>query len=163
MATALQILHDSISFIYSHLLIINVLLSIVVVFFQRRNPKSVWAWLLILYFIPVLGFGACDRLRGQHHALPPEERRLHRHRLPGAVKRLSRRKYLAEVFSPTHMSPGKPDQNLVHACGRQLRKAFSASRTTGSPMGLPVVLLQLILISGSPRRLSQTRRRCNSG
>ena len=55
-----------------------------------------------------------------------------------AVKRLSRRKYLAEVFSPTHMSPGKPDQNLVHACGRQLRKAFSASRTTGSPMGLPV-------------------------
>ena len=56
MATALQILHDSISFIFSHLLIINVLLSIVVVFFQRRNPKSVWAWLLILYFIPVLGF-----------------------------------------------------------------------------------------------------------
>ena len=56
MATALQILHDSISFIFSHLLIINVLLSIVVVFFQRRNPKSVWAWLLILYLIPVLGF-----------------------------------------------------------------------------------------------------------
>ena len=56
MAAALQILHDSISFIFSHLLIINVLLSIVVVFFQRRNPKSVWAWLLILYFIPVLGF-----------------------------------------------------------------------------------------------------------
>ena len=56
MAAALQVLHDMISFIFSHLLIINVLLSIVVVFFQRRNPKSVWAWLLILYFIPVLGF-----------------------------------------------------------------------------------------------------------
>ena len=56
MAAVLQILHDVISFIFSHLLIINVLLSIVVVFFQRRNPKSVWAWLLILYFIPVLGF-----------------------------------------------------------------------------------------------------------
>lgn len=44
------------SFIFSHLVFINLLLAIVIVFFQRKDPKSVWAWLLILYFIPVLGF-----------------------------------------------------------------------------------------------------------
>lgn len=56
MMAVLQFLQEIITFIFSHLLIINVLLSIVVVFFQRKDPKSVWAWLLILYFIPVLGF-----------------------------------------------------------------------------------------------------------
>lgn len=43
-------------FIYRHLVIINLLLAVIIVFFQRKEPKSVWAWLLILYFIPVLGF-----------------------------------------------------------------------------------------------------------
>lgn len=35
---------------------INILLAITIVFFQRRDPVSVWAWLLLLYFIPILGF-----------------------------------------------------------------------------------------------------------
>lgn len=35
---------------------INIILGIAIVFFQRRDPTSVWAWLLILYFVPVLGF-----------------------------------------------------------------------------------------------------------
>ncbi|MGL5435863.1 MAG: cardiolipin synthase [Lachnospiraceae bacterium] len=39
-----------------HLLYINVVLSVIIVFFQRRDPKAVWTWLLILYFIPVFGF-----------------------------------------------------------------------------------------------------------
>lgn len=39
-----------------HLLYINLFLSIVIVFFQRRDPKAVWTWLLILYFVPVFGF-----------------------------------------------------------------------------------------------------------
>jgi len=43
-------------FIFGHLLIINLIFAVIIVFFQRRDPKSVWAWLLILYFIPVLGF-----------------------------------------------------------------------------------------------------------
>lgn len=38
-----------------HLLFINIILSIMIVFFERREPKSVWTWLLLLYFIPVLG------------------------------------------------------------------------------------------------------------
>ncbi|MGN0135467.1 cardiolipin synthase [Anaerotignum sp.] len=37
-------------------LIINVILSGLVVFFERRNPASTWAWLLVLLFIPILGF-----------------------------------------------------------------------------------------------------------
>lgn len=39
-------------------LIVNVILSGFVVFFERRNPASTWAWLLVLLFIPILGFVA---------------------------------------------------------------------------------------------------------
>ncbi|WP_124067053.1 cardiolipin synthase [Clostridium sp. E02] len=39
-----------------HLIYINLMLSIIIVFFQRRDPKAVWTWLLALYFIPVFGF-----------------------------------------------------------------------------------------------------------
>ena len=34
----------------------NVFLAGVVVFFERRNPASTWAWLLVLFFVPVVGF-----------------------------------------------------------------------------------------------------------
>lgn len=40
----------------SNLLYINMLLAVVIVFFQRKDPQSIWTWLLILYFIPVIGF-----------------------------------------------------------------------------------------------------------
>ena len=39
-----------------HLLYMNLILSVVIVFFQRRDPKAVWTWLLVLYFVPVFGF-----------------------------------------------------------------------------------------------------------
>ncbi len=39
-----------------HLLYVNLVLSVAIVFFQRRDPKAVWTWLMILYFIPVFGF-----------------------------------------------------------------------------------------------------------
>lgn len=45
-----------VDFIFRHLMIINLILAVIIVFFQRKDPKSVWAWLLILYFIPVAGF-----------------------------------------------------------------------------------------------------------
>lgn len=44
------------SWIMEHLLFLNALLSIAIVFFQRRDPKTVWTWLLVLYFVPVVGF-----------------------------------------------------------------------------------------------------------
>lgn len=43
-------------FFWGHLMLWNLLLAIVIVFYQRREPKSVWAWLLLLYFLPVVGF-----------------------------------------------------------------------------------------------------------
>ena len=45
-----------IQFIGNHAFGINILLAITIVFFERRDPRTIWAWLLVLYFIPVLGF-----------------------------------------------------------------------------------------------------------
>lgn len=42
--------------VMDHLVMINIIFSLIIIFFQRRNPTTVWAWLLVLYFIPVLGF-----------------------------------------------------------------------------------------------------------
>lgn len=44
------------SFMWDNLIYINMIFAIIIVFFQRKEPKSSWAWLLILYFIPFLGF-----------------------------------------------------------------------------------------------------------
>ncbi len=38
------------------MVIINLLLSIVVVFLQRKQPSSVYAWLLFIWIFPILGF-----------------------------------------------------------------------------------------------------------
>ena len=43
-------------FWWHNLVWFNLIFAIIIVFFQRREPKSVWAWLLVLYFIPILGF-----------------------------------------------------------------------------------------------------------
>lgn len=57
----LELLGDGVQtafwWIMDHLLIINILLSVLIIFFQRKNPTTVWAWLLVLYCVPVLGFG----------------------------------------------------------------------------------------------------------
>lgn len=44
------------SIIWRYWFVISIFLSIVIVFFQRNQPESVWAWLLVLYFIPGVGF-----------------------------------------------------------------------------------------------------------
>ncbi len=44
------------NWLMDNLIYINLILSIVIIFFQRRDPKSVFGWLLLLYFIPILGF-----------------------------------------------------------------------------------------------------------
>ena len=56
MEVLLQNIQIFFQFIFGHLVMINLVFAVAIVFFQRKDPKSVWAWLLILYFVPVLGF-----------------------------------------------------------------------------------------------------------
>ena len=42
--------------ILANLNVINMILAIVIIFFQRREPRSVWTWLLVLYALPIVGF-----------------------------------------------------------------------------------------------------------
>jgi cardiolipin synthase len=42
--------------IYFAILISDLAFAISIVFFERKNPADVWAWLLVLFFLPVLGF-----------------------------------------------------------------------------------------------------------
>ena len=41
-------------FIMDNIVIINIILSLIIVFFERRSPQAVWTWLLLLYFLPLL-------------------------------------------------------------------------------------------------------------
>lgn len=36
--------------------VLNMIFAIIVIFMERRDPGSTWAWLLVLFFIPGLGF-----------------------------------------------------------------------------------------------------------
>lgn len=38
------------------LFILNLFFSFTIVFLERRSPGSIWAWLLVLAFLPILGF-----------------------------------------------------------------------------------------------------------
>lgn len=42
--------------IWDNFYIFNVFFAIAIIFFQRNSPQGVWAWILVLYFIPMLGF-----------------------------------------------------------------------------------------------------------
>ncbi|WP_422484411.1 cardiolipin synthase [Gudongella sp. DL1XJH-153] len=52
----MESLFSSYMFIFSNLIWINILLALVLVFFERRNPTSTWLWLMVLLFLPVIGF-----------------------------------------------------------------------------------------------------------
>lgn len=56
----MNILFDNINIIMQwfseNMVYVNILLAITIVFLERREPRTVWAWLLVLYFLPVVGF-----------------------------------------------------------------------------------------------------------
>lgn len=56
MESTLEVIKTVGDIFFDHLFIWNTIFATVIVFFQRRDPKSVWAWLLLLYFIPIVGF-----------------------------------------------------------------------------------------------------------
>ncbi|RKL69329.1 cardiolipin synthase [Salipaludibacillus neizhouensis] len=45
-----------VSILVAVLFIINMLLAIIVVFIERKDASATWAWVMILFFIPFLGF-----------------------------------------------------------------------------------------------------------
>lgn len=38
------------------MILLNIIFSLIIVFLRRKEPKSVWAWLLLLYSLPIIGF-----------------------------------------------------------------------------------------------------------
>ena len=42
--------------IYLIVMILNIFLAITIIFLERRNISSTWAWIMVLFFIPVVGF-----------------------------------------------------------------------------------------------------------
>jgi cardiolipin synthase len=42
--------------VYSNLIWINIIFAILLVFFERRNPTTTWLWLMVLVFLPGIGF-----------------------------------------------------------------------------------------------------------
>lgn len=45
-----------VSLIIAVVFIINSFLAMALIFLERRDPATTWAWLLVLFFIPILGF-----------------------------------------------------------------------------------------------------------
>ncbi|MGG4034617.1 cardiolipin synthase [Paenibacillus cisolokensis] len=42
--------------LYSLLMVINLFLAVTIIFLERRNASATWAWLMVLFFLPALGF-----------------------------------------------------------------------------------------------------------
>ncbi|MFC4402798.1 cardiolipin synthase [Gracilibacillus xinjiangensis] len=42
--------------VISFLLIFNIILSLAIIFLERKNATSTWAWIMVLTFIPIFGF-----------------------------------------------------------------------------------------------------------
>ena len=47
---------DTWHWMINNIFYINLLFSIIIIFFQRRDTKAVWAWLLLLTYVPIVGF-----------------------------------------------------------------------------------------------------------
>ena len=48
-------LETAAGWLWDNFLWLNVALIILLIFFERREPKTVWAWMLALYFLPAAG------------------------------------------------------------------------------------------------------------
>lgn len=56
MQSVVEVTKICFSFFIKNIMLINLLFAVIIVFFERKSPKSVWAWLLLLLFMPVVGF-----------------------------------------------------------------------------------------------------------
>ena len=46
-----------ISLVITGFLILNIFLALTLIFLERRDASATWAWIMILFFIPIVGFG----------------------------------------------------------------------------------------------------------
>lgn len=51
----MSVIINSIPFI-PILFVLNIILAITIIFLERRDASSTWAWILVLFFLPLLGF-----------------------------------------------------------------------------------------------------------
>ena len=56
MQPVVEVTKICISYFLKNIMLLNLLFAVTIVFFERKSPKSVWAWLLLLLFMPVVGF-----------------------------------------------------------------------------------------------------------
>src|SRR5699024_5475043 len=47
---------DMISSILGILFFVNIILAFAIIFFERQSPSTTWAWLMVLVFLPIVGF-----------------------------------------------------------------------------------------------------------
>ena len=54
----LSFLHSSliINIILITAFILNLIFAFIIIFMERRSAGSIWAWLLVLLFLPIVGF-----------------------------------------------------------------------------------------------------------
>lgn len=52
----MEIILQVFQFLTRNVLFWNLLFAVIIVFFERREPRSVWGWLLLLFFLPGAGF-----------------------------------------------------------------------------------------------------------
>lgn len=52
----MEIVIKSFVWIFKNLFWINIIFAILLVFFERRNPTSTWLWIMVLTFLPGIGF-----------------------------------------------------------------------------------------------------------
>lgn len=45
-----------ISLILAAVIVLNIFLAVALIFLERRDPAATWAWLLVLFFLPLVGF-----------------------------------------------------------------------------------------------------------
>ena len=46
-----------INLVITAVLFLNIFLALTLIFLERRDASATWAWIMILFFIPIVGFG----------------------------------------------------------------------------------------------------------
>lgn len=52
----MRVFLDNYLWLFGNLIWINMIFAILLVFFERRNPTSTWLWIMVLTFLPGIGF-----------------------------------------------------------------------------------------------------------